>query len=205
MDTPDVKVNTEDDPMAIPDIFKRKPGDKPKDSVKSKPKAKPVASKANGKAKTAAKAPVSAPVSAEPEPAKGKAPAKAKAKPAAAKTAKPKAKPKRSPLPPEHFVEKTKAKIDKKTKPVKKPEVKTKKPSKDVELDKFSFKIGTIKSKAASMYARKSGASTEEVEEEFNGAQLNLLKEAAERGHTVKKEKTQRKDGRSVTRYYLSE
>ncbi len=218
MNTPDVKANTEDDALAIPDIFKRKKGEKPKSSVTSKPKAKPLPAKANGKAKTAAKAPVSAPVSAEPEPAKARAPAKAKSAPAASKTAKPKAKAtaKAKASDPTAVVvlhkatvkakvaAKPKAKAAEKPKPVKKQAVKTKTPGSGVKLDSFGFKIGTNTSKSATMYARKSGATTEEMCEVFSGAQLNVLKQAEERGHTVRREKTTRKDGRSATRYYLS-
>ncbi len=223
MNTETVKANTEDDPLAIPDIFKRKKGDKPKDSVTSKPKAKALPAKPNGKAQKAPKAPVSAPVSAEPKPAKGNPPAKAKSKPAATKTAKPKAKPKAkvdasqkrridaSVRSAKSKTEKPKAKVlakkiieAAKPKPVKKQAAKTKTSGNGVELDKFGFKIGTNTSKASVMYARKSGATTEEIVEVFNGAQLNLLKQAEERGHTVRREKTTRKDGRAATRYYLS-
>ena len=78
------------------------------------------------------------------------------------------------------------------------------KPVKTVALDAYGFKVGTIKSKAAEMYARKEGATVDEVQVELNSLQLNLLTTLEKQGYEVRREKEKRPSGRLVTRYFLS-
>ena len=69
-------------------------------------------------------------------------------------------------------------------------------------VDAYGFKLDTIKSKAAAMYASKRGATVGEVKEALGSLQLNLLKDVEKRGFTI--ERTKEKTGsRSVTRYKI--
>ena len=54
------------------------------------------------------------------------------------------------------------------------------------------------------MYARKEGATVDEVQVELNSLQLNLLTTLEKQGFEVKREKEKRPSGRLVTRYFLS-
>lgn len=72
-----------------------------------------------------------------------------------------------------------------------------------VEKDMWGFRKGSSKSQAAVMYARKSGATLEEVKEKVGSVQLNLLKGLEEDGHTVERKKEKVGDARAVTRYFL--
>lgn len=71
-------------------------------------------------------------------------------------------------------------------------------------MDKYGFRIGTMKSKAAALYARKEGATVDEVRDEVNSLQLNLLTTLEKQGFTVKREKEKKPSGRIITRYFLS-
>ena len=53
------------------------------------------------------------------------------------------------------------------------------------------------------MYGRKGGATTEEIRNTFGGPHLNLLKDAASRGHAVEKLDAKNKAGRKVRKYKL--
>src|SRR6185312_4299740 len=59
----------------------------------------------------------------------------------------------------------------------------------NAEPDTYGFKAGTIKSKAASLYARKNGATVEEVKASTGSLQLNLLKTLTKNGWKVKRVK----------------
>lgn len=71
------------------------------------------------------------------------------------------------------------------------------------KLDAFGFREGTIKSKAAALYADKGGATLAEVKAKTSSTQLNLLKECEGHGHTVTRVKEAGKGTRKVTRYFL--
>lgn len=71
-------------------------------------------------------------------------------------------------------------------------------------LDRFGFRAGSLKSKAAGMYASTKGATLREVRAKLGSPQLNLLKALEDKGHKVLTEKVKGKRGqRAVTRYYL--
>ena len=71
------------------------------------------------------------------------------------------------------------------------------------EKDEFGLSKGSAKSQAAAMYARKNGATLAEVKEKVGSIQLNVLNALEEAGHTVEREKVERKGERPVTRYRL--
>ena len=71
------------------------------------------------------------------------------------------------------------------------------------EKDLFGFRKGSAKSKAAAMYARKSGATLIEVKDVVGSVQLNVLNSLEADGYPVKREKEERKGQRPVTRYWL--
>lgn len=72
------------------------------------------------------------------------------------------------------------------------------------KLDAFGFRKGSIKSKAAAMYAKGKGATLAEVKEEVGSIQFNLLTELIERGVTVNKAEVKNEGGRMVTRYKIA-
>lgn len=71
------------------------------------------------------------------------------------------------------------------------------------KLDAFGFRKDSIKSKAATMYAKGKGATLGEVKEALGSVQFNLLTELTERGHKVDKAEVKNASGRMVTRYKL--
>lgn len=74
-----------------------------------------------------------------------------------------------------------------------------------IPLDKFGLRVGSLKSKAASMYASNRGATLKEVTAKLGSPQLNFLKTLEGRGHSIARQKVKGKRGeRSVTRYFLS-
>ena len=81
-----------------------------------------------------------------------------------------------------------------------KAEPKTRKP---VETDQFGLRKGTDRSKAAAMYARKNGATLEEIKTTLGSIQLNVLSNLEAAGHKVERSTEKRKDKRAVTRYRL--
>jgi len=133
------------------------------------------ARRSNSKVKAPAKAKVKAAPKADPKPAK-KATSKA-AKPA--KAAPVKAAPAKA---------------------------KAKAPAKEskVERDAFGYRKGSLKSQAAALYSRKTGATLEEVKEKLGSVQLNVLTELEAKGRKVTKQKVERKGQRAVTRYILT-
>lgn len=69
-------------------------------------------------------------------------------------------------------------------------------------VDAYGFKLDTVRSKAAAMYASKKGATVAEVQEALGSLQLNLLKDVEKRGFTI--ERTKEKGGtRMITRYRI--
>lgn len=127
--------------------------------------------------------------------------AKEEAEQAAADKAKPKTKT------PAKGTGKADAKADAKTEKTDKTKVdKTKdKSAAKGEKDEFGFRKGSLKSRAAALYARKDGATREEVVAELQSSQLNLLKELEEAGQFVvtKKKEEGSKGKKPVTRYWL--
>lgn len=94
------------------------------------------------------------------------------------------------------------AKGSKEKAPAEKPAKKSSAPK--GEKDEFGFRVGSLKSRAAGLYARKEGATREEVVAELQSSQLNLLKELEGTGnYTVKKEKEEGSGKKPVTRYFL--
>lgn len=123
---------------------------------------------------------------------KVKAPKKAPAK----KAVKAKAKPEKAEKPAKKA---TAAKAPDKAKAAKpKAEKKAK-----AEKDQWGLRKGSSKSEAAAMYARKNGATLDEVKDKIGSIQLNVLKELEAEGHKVEREKIERKGKRPLTRYRL--
>jgi hypothetical protein len=71
--------------------------------------------------------------------------------------------------------------------------------------DQFGLRKGSARSEAAAMYARKSGATLAEVEEQVGSIQLNVLIDLKKKGWLVEQDTEKRKGQgkRPVTRYYL--
>ncbi len=72
-----------------------------------------------------------------------------------------------------------------------------------VDKDGYGFRKGSAKSKAIAMYARKNGATLEEVKSVVGSIQLNVLNSLEENGALIERAKEQRKGQRAVTRYFL--
>jgi len=72
-----------------------------------------------------------------------------------------------------------------------------------VDKDGYGFRKGSAKSKAIAMYARKNGATLEEVKSVVGSIQLNVLNSLEENGALIERIKEQRKGQRAVTRYFL--
>src|ERR1700721_3245921 len=71
------------------------------------------------------------------------------------------------------------------------------------KLDAYGFRLGTIKAKAAAMYAKGKGATLADVKEALGSVQFNLLTEVKERGFTVEEADVKGPTGRIVTRYKI--
>ena len=69
------------------------------------------------------------------------------------------------------------------------------------KLDQFGFRKGSIKSKAAAMYAGKKGATLSEVKEKLDSTQFNLLTELEEKGFKIDRVHIPSAGNRPVTRY----
>jgi len=72
-----------------------------------------------------------------------------------------------------------------------------------VKLDAFGLKVGSKKSQAAALYARKGGATLDEVKKAINSPQLNVLAELKEAGFTVETKKEAGAGAKKITRYFL--
>lgn len=85
-----------------------------------------------------------------------------------------------------------------------KAKVKAKAPrAQNVPVDQFGFRVGSIKSQAAAMYASKRGATLAEVKTKLDSVQLNLLTKLETEGFKVSKVKEDGPGARQVTRYFL--
>ena len=79
------------------------------------------------------------------------------------------------------------------------------KPVRDpAKLDAYGFRKGTIKSKAAAMYAKGKGATLAEIKEALGSVQFNLLTELEGNGFTIGKTEAKNDAGRPVTRYKIN-
>lgn len=72
-----------------------------------------------------------------------------------------------------------------------------------VDADEFGYRKGSMKSRAAAMYAAKRGATLAEVKEKLGSVQLNVLTELEAKGFKVTKSKEAGDGARQVTRYRL--
>jgi len=73
-----------------------------------------------------------------------------------------------------------------------------------VQLDKYGLKVGSLRSKAAALYASKKGATLQEVSEKLDSStQFNVLKELEKKGFTVERTTENGKGRRQVTRFKL--
>lgn len=71
------------------------------------------------------------------------------------------------------------------------------------KLDRFGFRLGSIKSKAAGMYASKKGATLAEVKDACDSAQFNLLTELEGKGFKIERTPISGPNDRKVTRYHI--
>jgi hypothetical protein len=76
-------------------------------------------------------------------------------------------------------------------------------PSIPVEVDEFGLVQGSLRSRAAAMYARDDGATLSEVKNALKCVQFNVLTQLEKKGHGVKRVKENIGD-RKITRYFLS-
>jgi hypothetical protein len=90
-------------------------------------------------------------------------------------------------------------------KPAKAAKAKAAKPAKaeKVELDKFGYRKGSLRSQAAALYSTGKGATLGEVKEKLGSVQLNVLTELEGKGYKVTKTKEAGDGPRQVTRYHL--
>lgn len=91
-------------------------------------------------------------------------------------------------------------------KPVKAVKAKGKRKPRTVDpakLDQFGFRLSSMKSKAAAMYATKSGATLAEVKDKLDSNQFNLLTELAGRGYKIDRKDVGGEHGRNVTKYKI--
>ena len=67
------------------------------------------------------------------------------------------------------------------------------------KLDQFGFRLGSLKSQAATMYAGKKGATLAEVKTALDSTQFNLLTELEEKGYKVERTEVPGNNNRKVT------
>lgn len=70
--------------------------------------------------------------------------------------------------------------------------------------DAYGFGEGTLKSRAAAMYAHKKGATVGEVKAALGAIQFNLLKQLEGQGYKVTRTKEAGEGNKKITRYKLS-
>lgn len=71
-------------------------------------------------------------------------------------------------------------------------------------VDEFGLRKGSIKSKAAAMYASAKGATLAEVKAKLGSVQYNVLKQLEERGYKLTaEEEVNKKTGRTASRFRL--
>lgn len=71
------------------------------------------------------------------------------------------------------------------------------------KVDAYGFRKGSIKSKAAAMYAKGKGATLNEVKVALGSVQFNLLNDVKEKGFKVETTEVKGHIGRMVTRYKI--
>lgn len=71
------------------------------------------------------------------------------------------------------------------------------------KLDNFGLRKGSIKSRAAALYARKSGATLAEVKAECDSVQFNVLTELKDKGFKVDTKQEDGNGNRKISRYFL--
>lgn len=92
-----------------------------------------------------------------------------------------------------------------KTEVVKKPKKKAKTKAKEasIPLDDFGFRKGSIRSKAATLYARAQGATLNEIKAKLGSVQYVTLTELKNRGFKVTSKQEDGKANRPATRFFL--
>jgi hypothetical protein len=68
-------------------------------------------------------------------------------------------------------------------------------------VDSFGFRKGSLKSRAAAMYASKRGATLNEIKTKLKSTQFNVLNQLRKQGYKVKKAKEKGVANRQATRY----
>jgi len=73
------------------------------------------------------------------------------------------------------------------------------------KMDQFGYRKGSLRSRAAHIYAAKKGATLHEAREKLGtkNVQFNVLTELEKRGFKVDKTDERNRNGRTVTRYHL--
>ena len=71
------------------------------------------------------------------------------------------------------------------------------------KLDQFGFRLGSLKSQAATMYAGKKGATLAEVKTALDSTQFNLLTELEGKGYKVERTEVPGVNNRKVTRFKI--
>lgn len=69
--------------------------------------------------------------------------------------------------------------------------------------DKFGFRTGSLKSKAAAMYASEKGATLNEVKAKLKSTQFNLITELEAKKFKIKRTLEAGAGSREVTRYHI--
>jgi hypothetical protein len=77
------------------------------------------------------------------------------------------------------------------------------KPKPNGDLDQFGFRSGSLKAKAAAMYASKDGATLAEVKTALKSSQFNLLTELEARKIKILRTQVPGAGPRKVTRYKI--
>ena len=71
------------------------------------------------------------------------------------------------------------------------------------ERDAFGLRVGSKRAKAAALYARKDGATLDEVRNELGAIHFNVLTQLKKKGFSYSTTKEAGDKNRTVTRYYL--
>ena len=71
------------------------------------------------------------------------------------------------------------------------------------KLDKFGFRVGSLKAQAVAMYSRSKGATLAQVKEALKSTQFNVLTELESKGFKIEREPVSGINNRKVTRYHL--
>lgn len=201
------ETGTKPAPETAAPVQRGKAPDRPKHTLRSGTPSQRAAAEAAAAKKAAAEKPKQ-----EAKPAKEAAKPKQEAKPAAKPEAKPAAKQasKATAKPASKANDKAAALAAGKVKVAVQPAAKgkaqapVKRATATAEKDAYGFKKGSLKSKAAAMYASKAGATLTEVKKALDSSQLNVLVELENKGCKVVKKREKGKGKRPITRYFLS-